>query len=269
MNCFIDSVKTDTSLSSDIRATIPDAGMRRRMSRLLRKAVATAVECCGGTERLKNLDAIITATGWGFLEDSGSFLRNIISTGGQMLNPTPFIQSTFNTAGGYLARLGLNHCYNITYVNRSHSFEDALLDAAIQITDEGINYALVCAFDEQTPDQQRIMERMGLFRNCKGGEGAASVLLSSKQTDKSLAMITGIHFLSEDLSREECLKRFASIDNTVLIYNGYAQYGLFPVAAAMCFVHAATLCFGNTEEAIIYNKYLGGTPTVIILKKCI
>ena len=226
MNCFIDSIKTDTSLSSDIRATIPDAGMRRRMSRLLRKAVATAVECCGGTERLKNLDAIITATGWGFLEDSGSFLRNIISTGGQMLNPTPFIQSTFNTAGGYLARLGLNHCYNITYVNRSHSFEDALLDAAIQITDEGINYA-------------------------------------------SLAMITGIHFLSEDLSREECLKRFASIDNTALIYNDYAQYGLFPVAAAMCFVHAATLCFGNTEEVIIYNKYLGGTPTVIILKKCI
>lgn len=269
MKCFIDSIRTDKSLNYDIRTLIPDANMRRRMSRILKTAVATAIECCGNIKQLGQLDAIITASGWGFLEDSGIFLRSSLSSKGQISSPTPFIQSTFNTVGGYLARLSQNHCYNVTYVNRSHSFEDALLDAAIQLTDEGHDKVLICAFDEQTKDQYKIMERLGLFRNCKSGEGAASVLLSSKQTSKSIARIIGIHFLSEDISQNECIIRFATIDNPVVLYNDYKQYGLFPVAAAMSFVHAATLCSENTEEVIIYNKYLGCTPTVIILKKCI
>ena len=135
MRCYINRVITAEEVSSDIKLLIPDAGVRRRMSRMIKSAVTTAVECMGAVEEIDSLDAIITATGWGCLADSERFLRNIIVDKEQLLNPTPFIQSTFNTVGGQIALLRHNHCYNVTYVNRSHSFEDALLDAMMRIAE--------------------------------------------------------------------------------------------------------------------------------------
>ena len=131
MRCYIDKIVTDRDVVTDIKQLIPDAGLRRRMSKVIKMAVATAIETIGGVEEIDSLDGIITATGWGCLTDSERFLRNIIADKEQLLNPTPFIQSTFNTVGGQIALLRHNHCYNVTFVNRSHSFEDALLDAVL------------------------------------------------------------------------------------------------------------------------------------------
>ena len=64
----------------------------------------------------------------------------------------------------------------MTYVHRSHSFEDALLDAMMRIADSESKNVLVGAFDEATPSQQRIMERMGLFRHHNNGEGTVFVI---------------------------------------------------------------------------------------------
>lgn len=41
----------------------------------------------------------------------------------QMLNPTAFIQSTFNTVGAQLALLLKIHAYNVTYVHRGLSLK--------------------------------------------------------------------------------------------------------------------------------------------------
>ena len=164
MRCFIERVVTNHDVATDIKVLIPDAGLRRRMSRVIKSAVSTAMEALGGVEGISTLDGIITATGWGCLADSERFLRNVIVDKEQLLNPTPFIQSTFNTVGGQIALLGHNHCYNVTYVNRSHSFEDALLDAMMRAEDGDSEHMLLGAFDEETPSQRRIMERMGLFR---------------------------------------------------------------------------------------------------------
>ena len=168
MKCYINRVITNAEVATDIKLLIPDAGVRRRMSRVIKNAVTTAVECMDGVENIDSLDAIVTATGWGCLADSERFLRNIIADKEQLLNPTPFIQSTFNTVGGQIALLRHNHCYNVTYVNRSHSFEDALLDAMMRIADGESKNLLVGAFDEQTPSQHRIMERMGAYHWCRG-----------------------------------------------------------------------------------------------------
>ena len=53
----------------------------------------------------------------------------------QMLNPTAFIQSTFNTVGAQLALLLKIHAYNVTYVHRGLSFESALIDGIISIAE--------------------------------------------------------------------------------------------------------------------------------------
>ena len=67
----------------------------------------------------------------------------------QMLNPTAFIQSTFNTVGAQLALPLKIHAYNVTYVHRGLSFESALIDGIISIA-EGKQHVLAGAMDEIT-----------------------------------------------------------------------------------------------------------------------
>lgn len=266
MKCYINRVVSDADVTTDIKLLIPDAGLRRRMSRVIKNSVSTAVECVAGVENIDSLDAIITATGWGCLADSERFLRNIITEKEQLLNPTPFIQSTFNTVGGQIALLRHNHCYNVTYVNRSHSFEDALLDAMMRIAEGESKNILLGAFDEQTPSQHRIMERMGAFRRYKDGEGAVFATLTAEQTEGSLAQIEKIDFLTQSLTEEEFLAKYASDANRKLLYNSFAEYGLFPTSSAYCFAEAVKLIQNGVEEVIIYNEYFGANPVVLKIK---
>lgn len=266
MECYIDRVMTHNDVVTDIKILIPDAGLRRRMSTLIKNAVSTAVECLGGVENIADLDAIITATGWGFLTDSERFLRNMIIDKEELLNPTPFIQSTFNTVGGQIALLQNNHCYNMTYAHRSHSFEDALLDAMMRIADGESKNILVGAFDEETPSQYRIMERMGLFRYHKGGEGAVFAHLKAAKTENSIAKLVKLDFPSESLTEEECLVKYAKPENSTILWNKYKNYGLFPTASAFCFANAVELVEEGAKEVIVYNESFGATPTVLVIK---
>ena len=266
MKCFVDRVTTERDVTTDIKLLIPDAGMRRRMSRVIKSAVTTAVETIGGVENIDSLDAVITATGWGCLADSEKFLRNIIVEKEQLLNPTPFIQSTFNTVGGQIALLRHNHCYNMTYVNRSHSFEDALFDAMMRIDEGESSNILVGAFDEQTPSQHRIMERMGAFRKVADGEGAVFAHIKAEKSEESIAQVTAIDFPQQTLSQEECKARYATTDEAVVLWNEYTKYGLFPTASAQIFAEGVKLVADGAKEVVIYNEYFGATPTVVVVR---
>lgn len=266
MRCYINRITTYNDITTDIKLLIPDAGMRRRMSRVLKMAVSTAVESVAGIENIDSLDAIITATGWGCLADSEKFLRNVIVEKEQLLNPTPFIQSTFNTVGGQIALLRHNHCYNVTYVNRSHSFEDAMLDAMIRFADGDSKNLLVGAFDEQTPSQHRIMERMGLFRHSEDGEGALFMHLTAERNENSIAEISTIDFPMQTLSSQECLDRYATTEHAVVKWNRYKQYGLFPTSSAYCFAEAVKAISDEVKEVIVYNEYFSATPTVLVVR---
>lgn len=265
MGCFVNNVSTDRQIVSDIKDLIPDASLRRRMSRVVRSAVATAVECTGGSAGIDELDAVITATGFGCLTDSERFLRNMIDGDEQLLNPTPFIQSTFNTVGGQIALLRRNHCYNTTYVNRSHSFEDALLDALLRLADKESETVLVGAFDEHTPTQDRIMTRMGMLRTMSLGEGAVFVLLSAEKNERSLAEVVRLDFPPLSLSAEE-IGKYASGEHTVIMRNEWGRYDLWPTVSAMTFSEAVRRIAGGADEVVLYNEYWGGTPTVIVLR---
>lgn len=266
MRCFIENIVTGRQAAPDIKELIPDAGLRRRMSRVLKYAVAAAVECAGGIKETGELDAVITATGLGCLTDSERFLRNMIADNEQLLNPTPFIQSTFNTVGGQIALLRHNHCYNVTYVNRNHSFEDAVLDALMRIADAESRRILVGAFDEQTPSQCRIMERMGFRTKGTCCEGAVFMTFTAEPSEYSRAELACLDFLSQPITEEECISRYADGGDAVLLTNVAGDMGLFPLVSAQLFSDGVQKITDGARQVIIYNIHGGAGPTIIVLK---
>ena len=121
--CYINGHALHDEQLPPFAELVPSAAMRRRMSRFLRMGVPTAMAALrrSGVDPAQ-VDAIITATGFGCLGDSEKFLRTMVEQREELLNPTPFIQSTFNTLGAQIALLCGNRAYNMTYAHRGYSF---------------------------------------------------------------------------------------------------------------------------------------------------
>lgn len=171
----------------DYKELIKNPTLRRRMSRIVRMGVACGLDCIGETPK-EEIQAIITATGLGCLADTEKFMNNLLDNNEQLLNPTAFIQSTFNTVGAQIALICQNQAYNVTYVHRGLSFESALLDGLLRLT-EGNRNVLVGAFDEITPTSHILHQRMGLLKDTYSGEGAQFFLLGREKNSNSIARI--------------------------------------------------------------------------------
>ena len=190
------SVESDTeslpAIEPNYKDYITDAGLRRRMSRIVKMGVAAAMNCVKNAA-IENPDAIITATGLGCLTDTGKFLNTMVVNNEQLLNPTSFIQSTFNTIGAQIALILKNHNYNFTYVHRGFSFESAVLDAIMQLEDGEANSVLVGSVDEITPTSFQLMKRMGFWRHgAKMGEGAQFFILSAIPSPNDYALLKAV-----------------------------------------------------------------------------
>jgi hypothetical protein len=146
----------------DYKTYITDSGMRRRMSRAVKMGVHAGCECLSGTT--VKPDAIITATGLGCMGDTEKFLKTSIDTHEQLLNPTPFIQSTFNTVGAQIAMLTGNTNYNMTYVHRGFSFEHALSDAIMKFRNNEADNILVGSYEETTDTSFKIGDRLNFWK---------------------------------------------------------------------------------------------------------
>lgn len=207
--------------ATDVKSLIPDAGARRRMSRLIKMGVSVGMEALqqAGIDRP---DAIITATGLGFLSDSEKILAqmigpaeegvpnsqersdnsNAVPLGGlSAMSPTPFMQSTFNTIGSHLAIMTGCTGYNMTYSHRWYSMSNALLDATLLLTNREVETVLLVAADELTPTLENVELRMGMGRNGmpEPGEGATALLLSlpdkAQALGKEIGQIADIFFI--------------------------------------------------------------------------
>ncbi len=192
MGYYINCIKRDSSLSRDIKELIPNMNIRRRMSRVIKSGVTTALDSLMDFEEYGEIDAIITSTWLGCIADSEKFLANIISSNEQLLNPTPFIQSTFNTVGAQVALIKSLKCYNNTFTHGTNSFESALLEAALMIDNGDVNAALIGFFDEVTPTVEKICERLGVLNDRKLWEGALFFVLTKDKLDSSIAEIEQI-----------------------------------------------------------------------------
>ena len=180
---YITSASYISADEPDYKEVITDANSRRRMGRLLKMAVWCGLKSLDGVPS-EMVAGIITSTGAGFMKDTISFGSSIFYREETLLNPSPFMQSTFNTASGYIALIRIIHAYNTTYVQRADGFAASLVDASMLLDDAGEgNVALVGSFDEVTPEVDVIRQRLGLYRVGDGflplGEGAAAFLLGA------------------------------------------------------------------------------------------
>ena len=132
----------------------------RRMTKQLRQTLAAALSALHDANIIP--DAIICATRYGCMANSMVFLNEMLSTNEDGLKPTRFIQSTHNTMAGLLAIKQQNKGYNITYSNGKNSWDDAILDATMQMQLGLIRSALVIAFDEFVEDWDNILRKVGV-----------------------------------------------------------------------------------------------------------
>ena len=151
----------------------------RRMGKIMKRALATSKEALKEAG-LDTLDAIITGTGYGCIENTEFFLDALSNDGEQLLKPTYFMQSTHNTISSLVAIQTKNHGYNVTYAHNGISFDSALQDAWLQFQLGKINTALVGGHDEMTETFYHILKKGGVMGHddemC--GESAVSVVLS-------------------------------------------------------------------------------------------
>ena len=174
----------------------------RRMGKILKRAVATSKEALNASG-LDTVDAIITGTGYGCIENTEFFLDALSNEGEQLLKPTYFMQSTHNTISSLVAIQTKNHGYNVTYAHKGISFDSALQDAWLQFRLGKINSALVGGHDEMTETFYRILKKGGVMgqddERC--GEAAVSVVLGSAlrqaQGPHPLCKLTGFQMLHQ------------------------------------------------------------------------
>ena len=167
----------------------------RRMGKILKRAIATSKEAITASG-LETVDAIITGTGYGCIENTEFFLEALSKDGEQMLSPTYFMQSTHNTISSLVAIQTKNHGYNVTYAHKGISFDSALQDAVLQMRLGKINSALVGGHDELTPTFYNILKKGGMMGQYDEmcGEAAVSVVLGTK-SDNYLCKLVNFKML--------------------------------------------------------------------------
>ncbi len=157
----------------------------RRMSKPIRLSIA-AVKHMITEASPAILGAINVGTAYGLLADSEQFLSQLVQQDEEMLTPTAFIQSTQNTIGGQIALLLQCPAHNMTFVQRGHSFEHALMDITL-LEDAPADDFILGGVDEMTPHfydiMKRLLEKYDKYHNGQVllGEGATFFRLSKER----------------------------------------------------------------------------------------
>ena len=181
-------------IEPDYEGFIP-AKYLRRMSRILKMGSAAALLAVKDAS-IARPDAIITGTGHGCLEDTGVFLSQISEQNEYGVNPTPFMQSTHNTIGSQVALILQCTGYNQTYTHGACSFEHALLDAMMHVSEDPEQNILTGGVDEWTPFRHTIERRLGKYQHEVAGEGAAYFVLSGRATVNTIASLRAVRTFS-------------------------------------------------------------------------
>ena len=207
---------------------ISPAAIRRMAKGVKNGIVASALALKDAN--LENVDAIITGTGLGCIEDSEKFLKSILDNNEEFLTPTSFIQSTHNTVGAQIALSLQCKGYNFTYVNGAVSFESALLDAKMQIEESEANSILVGGVDETGEYTMSLFKLAGRIKKENDlptdilnatstgvvyGEGASFFVLENEKKDSTYAEILDVEIINslEENEIETSIINFLKTNN--------------------------------------------------------
>ncbi|RYE25117.1 MAG: hypothetical protein EOP51_05150 [Sphingobacteriales bacterium] len=254
----IDEPSTDNNSllakEPDYTGQIPPMQLRR-MSKAVRMGIGAANAClqAAGADKA---NAISVGTAMGCLQDTDVFLNKMVEQNEQMLTPTSFIQSTHNTVAGQIALVTGCNGHNLTYVQRGHSFEHAMLNTALYLNEHPSEKILVGGIDELTPTSISVMTSANIYNSkILAGEGAVFVLASDTPSGEKSVKVKAIDtFTSADGTKaSERLQQFLSvnkIENPDLILSG--KYN-----------DERTLSFYNS-----LNKKFPSTATIEFKKLC-
>lgn len=182
----------------------------RRLSRFLRIGLSSAILCTRSSGD-REVDGIVTATGYGFLDETAKFLTEMLQLKERQLTPTFFMQSTYNALAGLVALTLKCKGYNNTYVNKGFAFETALYDVMMQLQSNREKNFLVGSFDEAEQGQYNINLRVGHYKKEKinsltlfdhtstagtlQGEGSAFFSLSGVKGDQALCTLKDVRMM--------------------------------------------------------------------------
>jgi 3-oxoacyl-[acyl-carrier-protein] synthase II len=189
----------------------------RRLSRMLRIGM-TAATICLKDAGIQVPDGIATATGYGFLEETEKFLKELLERNETQLTPTYFIQGTYNALAGLVALSVKCTGYNNTYVSKGFAFENALHDCMLRLADNNSLNLLVGSYDESATVQYTAGLRehhfkkeptnsLDIFKNktagCLHGEGSAFFDLSGQPSASTWCSVEGLKLYYLPESAEE------------------------------------------------------------------
>lgn len=223
---------------------------------------------------VESVDAIITGTGLGCIEDSEKFLKSILDNNEEFLTPTSFIQSTHNTVGAQIALLQQCKGYNFTYVNGAVSFESALIDAKMQIEEEEANSILVGGVDENGDYTTALFKLNGRIKKDNSapydvlnsttsgavyGEGASFFVLENEKKENTYAELLDVSIINtlDENEVEAVAKSFlksnnleiSDVDAVILGFDGNADFENY-------YRNLAENSFAQTP--VLYYKHLSG-----------
>ncbi len=220
-------------------AQIPP-GILRRMGKSIRMGVGAALPLIAETNAV---DGIIMGSANAGMDDCVKFLNQIVQYEEGQLTPGSFVQSTGNVIAGQLGLISKNKGYNITHIHLGLAFENALIDAMMQLNTNPSNAYLVGGVDEISPFHYNIETLAGSYKaeetsnknlyqsdtyGCIVGEGAAMFIVNSS-ADAAIAKVKAIStlhtsdkelvkqqlqlFLQKNLAADEEVDLFLSGEN--------------------------------------------------------
>ena len=216
-------------IAPDFKAYINPIQLRR-LSRMLRIGLSAATICLRES-KIYMPDGIITATGYGFLDETAKFLKELLEQNEKQLTPTYFMQSTSNALAGLVALTIKCMGYNNTYASKGFAVENALTDAMMQLNDNASANFLIGSYDEAAEVQYNASIRASHFKTeyinnlslfnttTKGsiqGEGSAFVMLSGKASPSTWCTVGGMQMVYKPEGNElqDALENFLE-ENTI------------------------------------------------------
>jgi 3-oxoacyl-(acyl-carrier-protein) synthase len=213
-------------------------GTLRRMGKAVRIGVGAAMPIIKNTDAI---NGIIIGTCNGGMEDCIKFLNQIIQYEEGLLAPGNFVQSTVNAVASQIGLFSHNRSYNITHVHRGLSFENSIIDAAMQLAENKEHNYLLGAVDEISDYNYNIDLLGHWYKNeditasalydadspgCVAGEGSAMFMVNniSQNAIAKIQAIATLHSEEEeavnDMLNGFIHKNFAAGERPDLLLSG-------------------------------------------------
>ncbi len=192
-------------------------GVLRRMGKGIRMGVGAALPLISQTPAC---NGIIIGSANAGMEDCIKFLNQIVQYEEGQLSPGSFVQSTSNVIAGQLGLISKNKGYNVTHVHLGLAFENALIDAIMQLNENPSHSYLLGGVDEISAYHYNIETLAGTYKKeaitnkelyevdspgCIAGEGATMFIVNSEAANAvaNVVAVNTLHSTDIDLIKQQ------------------------------------------------------------------